>query len=70
VADSSVRYLRPLYSDLHAEATLAPAQSWDSFLATLAQRGRARIQVQARISSPGGDVMADLVGRYVAIAKG
>jgi thioesterase domain-containing protein len=80
VADSKVRYLKPLYADLRAEAMLAPEQSWELFLATLAQRGRARIHLQARIVLAEGElmpdkiiadrVMADLAGRYVAIAKG
>ena len=80
VADSTVRYRKPLYADLQAVATLAPDESWEPFLATLAQRGRARIQVQAQIVLPGsglpenglpeGEVMAELAGRYVAIAKG
>jgi thioesterase domain-containing protein len=70
VADSSVRYLKPLYADLHAEAELAPDQSWPAFLQTLAQRGRARIHLRAQIALPDGQVMADLAGRYVAIAKG
>jgi len=69
VADSAVRYRKPLYADLHAEAELAPEEAWQPFLATLAQRGRARIQLQARIVSE-GELMADLSGRYVAIAKG
>ncbi len=69
VADSAVRYKKPLYADLHAEAELAPEESWAPFLDTLAQRGRARIQLQARIVSE-GELMADLSGRYVAIAKG
>lgn len=70
VADSKVRYLKPLYADLRAEATLAPEQSWELFLATLSQRGRARIHLQARMIGTEGEVMADLAGRYVAIAKG
>ncbi|MEO8365495.1 MAG: YiiD C-terminal domain-containing protein [Pseudoxanthomonas sp.] len=70
VADSTVRYLKPLYTELRAEAMLAPEQSWELFLATLAQRGRARIHLQARITLAEGEVMADLAGRYVAIAKG
>ena len=75
VADSTVRYLKPLYADLCAEAVLAPEQSWELFLATLAQRGRARIHLQARMIGAEGEiipdeVMADLAGRYVAIAKG
>jgi len=70
VADSKVRYLKPLYADLRAEAMLAPEQSWELFLATLAQRGRARIHLQARMIGTEGEIMADLAGRYVAIAKG
>lgn len=74
VADSAVRYLRPLHGPLHALAELAPGQSWESFLTTLAQRGRARVHLQARILSPaegpGVELMADLSGRYVAILKG
>lgn len=70
VADSQVRYLKPLYAELHAEAMLAPQQSWELFLATLAQRRRARIHLQARVIGAEGEVMADLAGRYVAIAKG
>ena len=70
VADSTVRYLKPLYAELRAEAVLAPEQSWELFLATLAQRGRARIHLQARMTGAEGEVMADLAGRYVAIAKG
>ena len=70
VADSTVRYKKPLYADRHAEAELAPEESWAPFLGTLVQRGRARIQLQARIAGPEGEVMADLSGRYVAIAKG
>ena len=70
VADSTVRYLKPLYAELRAEAVLAPEQSWELFLATLAQRGRARIHLQARMIGTEGEVMADLAGRYVAIAKG
>ncbi len=70
VADSTVRYLKPLYAELRAEAVLAPEQSWELFLATLAQRGRARIHLQARMIGTEGEVMADLASRYVAIAKG
>ena len=70
VADSTVRYLKPLYAELRAEAVLAPEQSWELFLATLVQRGRARIHLQARMIGTEGEVMADLAGRYVAIAKG
>ena len=70
VADSAVRYRKPLLADLRAQASLAEGQSWDRFFSTLAQRGRARIQLQAIVGLPEGGAAADLSGRYVAIAKG
>lgn len=69
VADSSIRYLAPLRDDLEAEAGLAEGESWETFLATLRQRGRARIQVEARVLLPDGGTATTLSGRFVAIAK-
>ena len=69
VADSQIRYLAPLYGDLVAEAVFAEGQAWDRFVDTLVQRGRARIQVDARVLLPEGGLAATLSGRYVAIAK-
>ena len=70
VADSSVRYRKPLYTELQAQAELAPGESWEAFVSTLAQRGRARIRLQARMLLPEGEIAAELSGRYVAMAKG
>lgn len=73
VADSQVRYLAPLHEDLRARAqpTAAvegsDAAAWQTFFATLAARGRARIQVQAQITLPDGSVATSLEGRYVAM---
>ena len=69
VADSQIRYLAPLYDDLGAEAVFAEGQAWDLFVDTLVQRGRARIQVDARVLLPEGGLATTLSGRYVAIAK-
>jgi thioesterase domain-containing protein len=69
VADSQVRYLAPLYADLVAGAAFAEGQSWDTFLDTLRQRGRARIQVDARVQLPEGGLATTLSGRYVALLK-
>ena len=70
VADSNVRYRKPLYADLEAEAMPVSSELWEPFLAAFVQRGRARIELHARILLPEGAVAADLAGRYVAIAKG
>ena len=69
VADSQIRYLAPLYDDLVAEAVFAEGQAWDFFVDTLVQRGRARIQVDARVLLPEGGLATTLSGRYVAIAQ-
>ena len=69
VADSEVRYRKPLYDDLNAQATLAEDQSWEPFLSTFKQRGRARVQLRASVQLPDGGVATELSGRYVAIAK-
>ena len=69
VADSQIRYHAPLYGDLVAEAVFAEGQAWDLFVDTLVQRGRARIQVDARVLLPEGGLATTLSGRYVAIAK-
>lgn len=69
VADSAIRYLAPLRDDLTARAQLAEGQDWETFLSTLRQRGRARIQVQAWVDLPEGGQATTLEGRFVAIAK-
>ena len=69
VADSQIRYLAPLYSDLVADASFADGQSPDTFIDTLVQRGRARIQVDACVRLPEGGMATTLSGRFVAIAK-
>jgi len=69
VADSQIRYLAPLYADLVADATFGEGQSWEAFVDTLVQRGRARIQVEARVLLPEGGSATTLAGRFVAIAK-
>jgi thioesterase domain-containing protein len=70
VADSRIRYLAPLFADLSAEAELEPSASWDDFLATLRERGRARTELVARVPLPDGGVAAEFAARYVAFRKG
>lgn len=75
VADSQIRYLAPLFADIEAEAELAADASWDEFITTLRERGRARTQLVARVMLPKGvlpegGVAATFSARYVAIGKG
>ncbi|WP_202843635.1 YiiD C-terminal domain-containing protein [Luteimonas saliphila] len=69
VADSQVRYLTPLLADLRAEAWLDEAASWDTFLATLRSRGRARATLDSHVLLPDGGVATQARSRYAAILK-
>lgn len=69
VADSEVRYLAPLFADLEAESQLAPEGSWESFIATLRERGRARATLLSRVPLPDGGTATTARARYVAIAR-
>lgn len=69
VADTDVRYLAPLFADLEAEAALADEAAWDSFVATLRERGRARTTLVSRVPLPEGGVATEARARYVAILR-
>jgi thioesterase domain-containing protein len=70
VADSQLRYLKPVYETLHADAAPAEPAERDGFLATLRQRGKARLGMVAQVRLASGEVAATFAGRFVAIAKG
>lgn len=66
VADSTVRYLAPVWDDLRAEAALAPGASWTPFFTTLDNRGRARADFTCVVPGPDGKPLASLDARFVA----
>ena len=70
VADSEIRYRAPLFGHLEATATLAEGESWDIFLATLRNRGRARLSVRAVVALAEGGVATESLSRYVAKRRG
>jgi thioesterase domain-containing protein len=67
VADSQLRYVRPLYEDLVAEARLAPGVDWDAVLRGLRERGRARAEMFARVIAADGAEAATFAGRFALI---
>jgi len=69
VADSQVRYLAPLRSDLQAESQLAQGQDWSKFLSTFRQRGRARIELSMQVPLPDGQPATEMRARYAAFAS-
>lgn len=70
VADSRVRYLKPVFEDLHVDACFDDAGERAALLDALRRQGRASIRLQARTLLDDGGVAATFVGRYVAIARG
>jgi thioesterase domain-containing protein len=69
VQDSAVRYLAPVWDDFTVQARLADGESWETFAATLAARGRARLSVDCRVPLADGADACTLQARFVAISK-
>jgi thioesterase domain-containing protein len=67
VQDSTIRYLAPVWSDFAAESRLADGESWDAFLAMLAERGRARLRVSCRVPLADGSDGVTFEARFVAL---
>jgi thioesterase domain-containing protein len=69
VQDSSIRYLAPVWQDFTAIAHVAAGESLDAFIATLVEKGKARLRVHCRVPLPEGGDAATLEARFVALAK-
>lgn len=69
VADSRVRYLKPVFEDLLVDAGFDDAGEHAALADTLRKQGRASIRLQANALLADGGVAATFVGRYVAIRK-
>ena len=66
VAESSVRYLAPLWGDFRSDARLPPDADWATFFSTLAARNKARISVDCVVHGDDGKPASTLTARYVA----
>jgi len=69
VADSRVRYLKPVFEELRIEACFDDAGEHAALADTLRRQGRASIRLQASAGLADGGTAATFVGRYVAIRK-
>ena len=69
VADSRVRYLKPVFEDIVVEAVFDDASEHAQLVDRLRKQGRVSIRLQANTLLQDGGVAATFVGRYVAIAK-
>lgn len=69
VADSQIRYLKPVFEDIVVEASFDTAAERTALADTLARQGRAGARLRARTLLADGGVAATFSGRYVAIGK-
>lgn len=67
LADGHIRYRRPVRNDLRATLTL-PLPEQQQLLASLAEAGRARLQLSVDLGGEDGRPAAAFKGQYVAIA--
>ncbi len=67
VADSQIRYLAPLYDDLHSEAHLAEGQDWSTILRLLGTRKRARAMMVAQMRNARGETVATFHARFALL---
>lgn len=69
VADSRVRYLKPVFEDIVVDAGFDDPVERAALADTLRKQGRASIRLKSESLLADGGVAASFVGRYVAIAK-
>ena len=70
VADSRVRYLKPVFEDLLVDAAFDDPGERAALVDTLRKQGRASIRLKSESLLADGGVAASFVGRYVAVSKG
>lgn len=67
VADQQVEFRRPVTGTFRARCVAPGPADWKSFDATLAARGRGRIELTAQVECD-GELVAQFQGRFVALA--
>lgn len=68
IASSEINYLTPVTSDFKAECLHPQINAWDRFITVLRKKGKARLQLSARISE-NGQLCVDYAGIFVAIVN-
>lgn len=68
IASSEINYLTPVSSNFKAECFHPKINAWERFLTILRKKGKARLQLNARISEK-GQLCVDYSGIFVAIVN-
>jgi len=64
IQQSSVKYLKPVTTDIEATATIATTQNFERFVKLFQRKGMARIDLESRVMQH-GQVALEFVGNYV-----
>ena len=65
VAESSIRFLRPVRETIRATCVLPGAENLAAFRSQFAEKGKARISLRVNVTE-GGETAAEFEGRFVA----
>lgn len=68
VAESSIRFLRPVRTMIHAVCPRPAPEEWAAFQTRFAEKGKARVRLQAKVVE-GGETAAEFEGIFVAQSK-
>jgi thioesterase domain-containing protein len=65
VAESSIRFLRPVRETIRASCSRPGREEWAAFQARLSEKGTARIALRATVTEK-GETAAEFAGAFVA----
>jgi thioesterase domain-containing protein len=67
IADTQVRFLKPLFEDLKASACLSAETQWLGVLRVLKEKYRARAFVHAQVQDSSGQIAAEMTAKFALI---
>jgi thioesterase domain-containing protein len=67
IADSQVKFLKPVFTDLQARASLSADSDWQTVQHVLQEKQRARAFVNAVVQGPSGEIVADMRAKFALI---
>jgi thioesterase domain-containing protein len=67
IADTKVRFLKPLFEDIKATAQLSAESIWSEVMHVLSEKNRARAFVHAEVQDISGQIAAQMTARFALI---
>jgi thioesterase domain-containing protein len=67
IADSQVKFVKPVFVDLQANASLSADTDWSAVLHVLQEKQRARVFVDAVVQDGSGQIAAEMRAKFALI---